>query len=78
MKIAIQEYQGTSGQIWYPNTVEISETYKSLKWCCCSMKSPIEEIAHEISSRYLIVTHRTNAGNLHFDFVIWEPIVDDG
>lgn len=42
------------------------------------MKSPIEEVAHEISSRYLTVTHRTNAGNLYFDVVIWEPIVDDG
>lgn len=40
------------------------------------MKSPIEEIAHEISSRYLTVTHRTNAGNLHFHVVIWEPIVE--
>lgn len=38
------------------------------------MKSPIEEIAHEMSSTYLTVTHRTNAGNLHFDVVIWEPI----
>lgn len=42
------------------------------------MKSPKEEIAQEISSRYLTVTHRTNAGNLHFDVVLWEPIVDDG
>lgn len=42
------------------------------------MKSPTEKIAHEISSRYLTVTHRTNAGNLHFKVVIWQPIVDDG
>lgn len=42
------------------------------------MKSPTEEIAHEISSRYLTITHRTNAGNLHFEVVIWQPIVDDG
>lgn len=77
-KDSICLYIVSVAQVPCKGTVEVVETYKSMKWCCCSMKSPIEEIAPEISSRYHTVTHRTNAGNLHVDVVIWEPIVDDG
>lgn len=77
-KESICLYIVSAVQVPYKGTDEVVETYKSMKLFCCSMKLPIEEIAHEISSRYLTVTHRTNAGNLHFDVVIWEPIVENG